>query len=143
MAIDKQQQLRVQACPQFEEADSMKNIPTPFKGMRGSNPLDWDAEQPGTPMRVSSSSRTSGTLKTQYSEDDDYTDEPLAVVQPLPRFATGLLVKQQQLQEQEQGHDVQFTAARQAAAVVIACVIWILISSATILINKHIMVDLS
>lgn len=143
MAIDNQKQLQVEAYPSFEVPDSMKNILTPFKGLRSSNSSDWDAEQPGTPMRVSSSSGTSGTLKTQYSEDDEYTEETLTVVQPLARFPTSLLVKQQQLQEQQHGHDVQFVAARQAAAVVIACVAWVLISSATILIKKHIMVDLS
>jgi hypothetical protein len=141
MGNDKQQQPQVQAYPQLEEAGSMKTISTPFRGLRGSKSSNWDAEQPGTPMRVSSSSRTSGTLTTQYSEDDEYTDEPLAIVESLPRFATGVLAKQQQLQEQQ--HDVQFTAARQAAAVVVACVVWVMISSATILINKHIMVDLS
>lgn len=98
---------------------------------------ELDTEQPGTPKRVSSTSIASTGLKMQYSEDDEPSDEQVAVVQPLQRFAAGTLLKQEHKQRAE------WTAYKQAVAVVVSCVSWIIISSATILINKHIMVDLS
>ena len=99
-----------------------------------------DTSAPGTPMRVSSSSKSSSALQTRYSQDDETNEDQLAIVQPLQRFAAASLAKQQS-SPQEQLEE--WTATRQAAAVVVACLTWVVISSATILINKHIMVDLS
>ena len=149
-AIDKQQ-LHQQACPELKEP-SIPNWGSLYpKAAPSRSSPELDTEQPSTPMRVSSSNKGSAPLKPQYSEDDETSEELLAaVIQPLERLAAQppplqqLASRvQQQSTEQQQDKELQWTAAKQATAVLVACISWVLISSATILINKHIMVDLS
>lgn len=78
----------------------------------------------------------------QYSDADVPDPELLAVnvvsLQPVTvpvSCSSALLVKQQQEQH------LQSRAV--LSAVVVACLAWVLVSSATILINKRLMVDLS
>lgn len=139
MALAKQQHVQsLDSLFGYEKMPSWLRLPA--KATRSSCSPEPDTEQPGTPMRMSSASKGSGVLKPQYSEDDEPMYDPVAVVQPFQRAATGSLVSQEQQQKQQAE---QWNAARQAATVVFSCVAWIIISSATILINKHIMVDLS
>jgi hypothetical protein len=89
----------------------------------------------------------------QYSDDVAAPDPPellaanVASLKPLPvpvSYSPAPLAKQQeQVKQQQQPRAVQVSTGRQAAAVVVACLAWVLVSSATILINKRIMVDLS
>lgn len=144
MAIDKQQ-LHVQPFSRLSESSKPLMVSGHLKAADASSSPELDAEQqPGTPMRVSCSGPGSATLKPQYSEDDSTSEDLSAAVQPLERVATAppSLSKVQQHQ-QEQHEDAQWTAATHATAVLATCLAWVFISSATILINKHIMVDLS
>jgi hypothetical protein len=147
MAVVKQQQLQTQQPGPNDALQAQFSRGFPTKGIIATISADLDTVQPGTPIRVSSSSRTSNGLQTQYSEDEEDLKAFFQPFKPLTPAPSTLAKQQQQKQKQQQQvvqqkEDLEWTAARQAAAVVVACVTWIFISSATILINKHIMVDL-
>jgi hypothetical protein len=145
MAVVKQQQLHAQQPAPSDALQAQFAKEWPIKSLIATLSADLDTVQPGTPIRVSSSSRSSNGLQSQYSEDEEDLKAFLQPFKPLTPVPASLAKQQQQQQQQVIQHkeEHEWAAARQAAAVVVACVTWIFISSATILINKHIMVDLS
>lgn len=137
MAIDKQQ-LHVQVYSLFTEP-SIQSIGSLYsKPSLSSSSPELDSA-PGTPVRVSSSGKAFAALTPQSSQEEVCSDELRAALQPFQHVAASPPSVMAQQQEAEQ----QRAAAKQTAAVMIACLTWVVISSATILINKHIMVDLS
>lgn len=136
MAIDKQQ-LHVQAYSLFTEPSIQSTASLDSKPSLSSSSPELDSA-PGTPVRVSSSGKAFAALTPQSSQEEVFSDELRAALQPFHVAASppSVMVQQQEAEQQR-------AAAKQTAAVMIACLTWVVISSATILINKHIMVDLS
>lgn len=136
MAIDKQQ-LHVQAYSLFTEPSIQSTASLDSKPSLSSSSPELDSA-PGTPVRVSSSGKAFAALTPQSSQEEVCSDELRAALQPFHVAASppSIMVQQQEAEQQR-------AAAKQTAAVMIACLTWVVISSATILINKHIMVDLS
>lgn len=135
MGVTKQQ-LPVQACSQLNEYSKHLLIAHP-KPHRISSSPELHTE-PGTPLRVTSSGKGRAVLRRQSSQEDVTSDELCPHVMSLEHAVTNP-AQATQYKEVEQ----QRAAAKQTVAVIIACLMWIFVSSATILINKHIMVDLS
>jgi hypothetical protein len=137
MAIDKQQ-LHVQAYSLFTEPSIHSIGALHSKPSLSSSSPELDTA-PGTPVRVSSSGKAFAALTPQSSQEEVSSDELRAALQPLQR----VVASPPSVMAQQQDSEQQRAAAKQTAAVIIACLTWVVISSATILINKHIMVDLS
>jgi hypothetical protein len=108
-----------------------------------------DAEQPGTPTRDNTLTASSHfTVTASGDSSDDYGQESPV---PSPAAAAAAMAQLQQKfnnlcvarQQQQQQQLVAWPSSAHTAAVAVACLFWIAASSATILINKHILVDLS